>query len=58
VEATGDQLELLLGHPSLMGFNGPTHDFSFSFFITSKPRNNALKSSDSTNHELFFGDFY
>jgi hypothetical protein len=39
---TGDRLELLLGHPSHLGFmglNGPAYDFSFSFFITSKPRN-------------------
>jgi hypothetical protein len=49
MESAGDQLQLLLGHPSHLGsvgLNGPTQDFSFSFFTTSKPRNKYLMHSN------------
>jgi hypothetical protein len=42
VESRGVSQPRLLGHPGHLGFmglNGPAHEFSFSFFFTSKPRN-------------------
>jgi hypothetical protein len=42
MESRGVAPNLLLGHPGHLGFmglNGATHEFSFSFSTTSKPRN-------------------
>jgi hypothetical protein len=52
VESRGHAVGVLLGHLvdlGFMGLNGPAHDFSFSFFTTSKAPNKYQMHSNLKN---------